>query len=98
MLVHLSWKPKSGLTHDDQKRILALWAKFEAPEGFNIKMHVIQPNGGGFGLIEVETAEVLHEAIAPWSAVLLDYRAVPVVDIENAIPILESGIARREAS
>jgi hypothetical protein len=98
MLIHLSWKPKIGLTHDDQKRILELWAKFEAPDGFDIKMHVIQPNGGGFGLVEVNSAEALHEAIAPWSAVLLDYSAVPVVDIENAIPILERGIARREAT
>jgi hypothetical protein len=97
MLIHLSWKPRSGLTHDDQKRILELWAKWEAPEGFDIKMHVIAPDGGGFGLVEAKTAEALHEAIAPWAAVLFDYVAVPVVDIDNAIPILESGIARREA-
>lgn len=97
MLLHLTWRPKAGYTHEDSKRTLRLWANWQAPAGFEIKMHVIEVNGGGFALVEAETAEAVHKALAPWAGLSFDYEIVPVVDIDTAVPILESGIAAREA-
>jgi hypothetical protein len=99
MLFHATVKTKVGMTHEDQKKTLAIWANWQPPEGIGIKMHVLGPDGGGgFVLFEADSSEAVLEGIAPSSAVIMDYEIVPVVEVEAGVAILEKGIAAREAA
>ncbi len=97
MLFHVSQKNKIGLTHEDQKKMLQMWEKFEPPPGFQIKMHVFAPDGQAFAVVEADTIEAVYEVGALWSGVFLDYEIVPVIDVSAAIPLIEKAIAAREA-
>ena len=97
MLFHISHKYKAGFTHEDQKKMLEVFADFEFPAGYEIKWHVFSPDGRMFSLVEAPSVEVVFEVVAHWSGVLLDYEVLPVVDIEATVPILEKAIAAREA-
>jgi len=96
MLFHTTISPKAGYTHEDQKKVLAIWANWEPPEGFEIKSFYLSPNGGGFLIIEADSAEAIYESTAPWVGVLLEYDIVPVVDVDTGVGFQEKGIAARE--
>jgi hypothetical protein len=75
---------------------LALWAKWEPPEGFEIKMHLFSPDGSVYVLVETDSAEALYEAPAPWSAVIFDFEIKPVVEVDTAVALMGKAIAFRE--
>jgi len=97
MLFHATFKNKAGITPEEQKKILEMWANYQLPSGYDIKMHVYAPDGRGFALVEAETAELVYEVVAPWAGVLIDYEILPVIDVEAAISLLEKAFATREA-
>lgn len=43
MLFYVGHRYKDGFTHDDQKKMLEMWASFEPPPGLEIKMHTFSP-------------------------------------------------------
>jgi len=96
MLFHVTQRPKAGFSHEDQKQGLAMWAKWEPPDGFEIKMHVFSPDGCVYVLVETDSAEALYEAPAPWVAVIFDFEVKPVIDAETAVAIAAKTIAFRE--
>lgn len=97
MLFHVTFTPKAGYTHEDQKRTLALWSDYQPPEGFEIKSFHVAPDARGFLIVEAETIEALYEAPALWSRVLLDYDIVPVLEVDKSVEILSKVVADREA-
>lgn len=96
MLFHISHTYKAGFTHEDQKKMLDVWANFEPPAGYETKWHVFSPDGRMFSLVEAPSAEVVFEVVALWAGVMLDYEIVPVVDVEATVPLIEKAIAIRE--
>ena len=97
MLFHTTFTPKPGYGHEDQKKALELWSRWTPPEGHEIKSFYMSSDGRGFIVTEITSAEAGFEAAAPWASVYLNYDTVPVVPIDEAIPILQKAIAFRES-
>lgn len=95
MLFHTTFTPKAGYTEDDQKRALKLWMKWQPPAGLEIKAFYMGTDGRGYIISEVNTSEAMYEGVTPWSSVLFDYEAVPVVEIDKAVPLIQKAIAFR---
>jgi len=98
MLFHSTYKPRACSTHEDQKKILAIWSKFTPPEGFEIKAHYTSPEGGGFVIFEAATAEAIYEVNSLWSSVYLDYDIVPIIEVEKGVELMNKAVAIREAA
>jgi hypothetical protein len=96
MLFMTIMKAKAGSTHEDQKKILELWAKWAPPKGLELKSFYFAPDGRGFILAEADSVEAIIESQAPWSGVLIDYDVTPVVPVDKAVELLQKGIAIRE--
>jgi len=97
MLFHVTYKEKAGITHEEQKESLKLWANFQPPEGYEIKSFYYGVNGKGFIVIEAASAEAIHEVNAIWSGVYIDYDVVPVIEVDKAVEIANKAIAKRES-
>ena len=97
MLFHSTYRPRAGLTHEEQKKVLDMWLKWNPPAGLEIKSFYLGPNAEGYIISEAETAEAMFEATAAWSGVYLDYNIVPVIEVEKGVPILQKTIAFRES-
>jgi hypothetical protein len=96
MLFHASFRLKPGATTEDQKKMLDVWARWQPPEGYEIKYFWMAPDGRGFAIVDALTAEALYEAVAPWATVIVEYDFIPIVDVEIGAPLMEKGIAFRE--
>ena len=95
MLFHTTFRHKIGYTPDDQRLVLKLWKDWTPPEGFEIQSFHMAPDGRGFLLVEAEDAATVFESTALWSAVLIDYDIVPVVDVDQAVQILSAATEKR---
>ena len=95
MLFYIRWKGRVGQGPEALDAAWALFSRWEAPEGLEFKGMWQRPDGGGFGICEVASAEVLYEATAPWSEAYLDYEVVPIVEIEKAHEIAVKASAFR---
>jgi hypothetical protein len=98
MLFHVTFRYKTGTTHDDQKAALKLFENWQPPAGVEITSFFFGADSTGFALIEAESAEALLEATSIWAGVLLDYDMVPVVPVETAVETFQKAIAYREAT
>ena len=79
------------------KRTLQLLAAWKPPAGFDMKGWYDYADGsGGFAIVDVGSADVLMEALAPWST-FFEFSAKPLVSIEASTPILQKGIAWRDS-
>lgn len=97
MLFHVSHRYKAGFTHDDQKKMIEIFKKFEFPSGYDVKWHVFSPDGRMFSLVEASSAEVVYEVVAHWAGVYLDYEVLPVSEVDAVVPLMEKAIATRES-
>ena len=96
MLFYVGWQSRMGQGPEALEAAWALFSRWEAPEGVEFKGMWQRPDGGGFGLCEVESAEALYEATAPWSESYLEYDLVPIVEIEKAAEIAFTAAAFRK--
>ncbi len=96
MLFFVTHRYKSGFTHEDQKAMLKIWENFQPPAGFETKMHTFAPDGRMFGFIESESIEAVYEVCTLWAGVFIDYEVVPVIDVEDSLPLMRKAIATRE--
>lgn len=72
-------------TEDSERRSLQLFASWQPP--FEFKYHWSRADGrGGISIFEADDAAVVLEGVAPFSA-FFDFDVVPIVDIEQAVPI-----------
>ena len=51
---------------------------------------------GGIAVVEVDSADTIFEATAPWAGVYNDYEVVPVIEIERAVELLNTAVAFRD--
>ena len=96
MLFYIGWKNREGQGPDMDEAGWALFARWEPPEGLEFKGMWARPDGGGFCVCEAASAEVLYEALAPWSGVYLDYDIAPIVEMEKANELSSKAIAFRK--
>jgi hypothetical protein len=97
MLLHISFKPRPNFNHQAQKEAHHLWQAYQVPEGVEIKSLVMGPNNAGFALVEANSSETAIVAMSAFSGVYFDYEIVPVIPIDQAVPIMEKTLADRES-
>jgi hypothetical protein len=95
MLFYIGWKSREGQGPDLAEAAWAVFKRWEAPEGFEVKGMWTRADGGGFAICEVTKAEALYEASAPWAGVYMDYDIIPLVEMERAGEIYEAAAAFR---
>ena len=95
MLFYIGWKARAGQGPKEPEAALEIFSRWEPPTGMEIKGMWARADGGGFGLFEVTSAEVLYETTAPWTEAYLDYDISPIVETEMAVELLNKGIAFR---
>jgi len=79
------------------KRLNQLFGRWQPPKGYEIKAHYAFADGnGGLTLVETGSEAAMYEAIIPWGA-FVEFRVVPLVEIEKAFSIAEASIAWRES-
>jgi hypothetical protein len=79
------------------KRIVKLLAAWKPPAGFEMKSWYDYADGtGGIAIVDVPSAEVLLEAVGPWST-FSTFSVKPLVSIEASTPLFEKGIAWRDS-
>ena len=92
----------SGFTPDDGQCQVAAWVVYirhparsgrnlfvgwQPPKGFAFKAHYALVDGsGGIALIEADSEAALYDGSVSW-APFLEFRTVPVVEIDKAVPI-----------
>ena len=87
-------------SHGDEaldKRTVKLLAAWKPPAGFDMKSWYDYADGsGGIAIVDVASAEVLLEALAPWST-FVTFSVKPLVSVEVSTPLFEKGVAWRDS-
>jgi Domain of unknown function (DUF3303) len=96
MLFLVSYRERSRWSEDDDKRTLKLFAGWKPPAGLQVKSHYGRGDGGGFLIVEAESAAAMMESNAPWIA-FFEFEVVPIVEIAEAVPILNKVYAWRDS-
>lgn len=96
MLFFISWKPRLASGAAEQEAGLEIFARWEPPSGVQFQGMWSRADGGGFGIAEVQSAEALLEAMAPWAGTYLDFESCPIVDIQRGTEILQGAIQFRK--
>ena len=85
MLFAAIYAPRAP-TEEGDKRSLQLFMSWEPPIEFSA--HWARADGdGGIAIFEAESAAQVLEGLAPW-APWLKFDVIPIVPIEDAVPIL----------
>jgi hypothetical protein len=95
----ISWKPRSGgsaqQNHEDTKKNLATFAKWQPPAGQNFLEFLGRVDGQG-GYAVVDDPAGLADGPAKFST-WFDFEVVPVLDIGDGVAQLEAAIQFRES-
>jgi Domain of unknown function (DUF3303) len=95
MLFYVGWKARASQGPKDSEAALEIFSRWQPPAGMEMKGMWARPDGGGFGLCETTSAEVVFEGTAPWSDAYLDYEIVPIVEMEKAVELMKKAISFR---
>jgi Protein of unknown function (DUF3303) len=86
-----------NVSEESQKRSLNLFTKWQPPAGYEFKAHYATcDGGGGIAIAEASSAEALIEAHSPW-APFFEFKTIPIVDIQQAVPIFTKTNAWRDS-
>lgn len=97
MLFASIYTHRGPVTEETQKRILNLFVNWKPSEGFSFKAHYSFSDGsGGLALIEAASEAAAFEGTAPWIP-FFEFRTVPIVEIEKAVPIILAATAWRDS-
>ncbi len=92
MLFHVSWE-FIDTSEEGQRRSLGIFAQWQPPAGAEFKGFFGYANGGGgFALVEVDSAETLERTCSPWTP-WLRFTATPIVPIEQSSQIAGEAMA-----
>jgi hypothetical protein len=93
--VHYASEPHGNEARD--KRTFQMLAAWKPPAGFDMKGWYDYADGsGGIAIVDVSSASVLMEALAPWST-FFAFSVKPLVSVETSTPIYGKGIAWRDS-
>ncbi len=96
MLVAIIYTSKD-VSEDKEKRSLQLFGSWQRPAGYEEKAQYAMADGSGsIAIVEVSNNAALVEAMAPWGP-FFDLKVVPIVEIGEAVPILERVYAWRDS-
>jgi hypothetical protein len=96
MLFALMYTPKQ-VSEESQKRSLNLFTNWKPPAGYEFKSHYsLADGGGGLAIVEASTAAAILEAHSPWGP-FFDFKTVPIVEINDAVPIFGKTNAWRDS-
>ncbi|MEO8718563.1 MAG: DUF3303 family protein [Burkholderiales bacterium] len=97
MLFAVMYSYRESTSEVTIKRLNALFANWQPPKGYEIKVHYSFADGsGGLSLVETGSEAVMYEALVPW-APFVEFRVVPAMEIEKAFPIGMAAVAWRES-
>jgi uncharacterized protein DUF3303 len=97
----VSWMVRQGgsaqQNHDDGKRLLDTFAKWQAPGDQNFLQFLSRMDGrGGYAVVETDNAASLMDAPAKFGT-WLEFEITPVLDIVDGVTQLGAGAAFRES-
>lgn len=97
----VSWKTRAGGTaqqnHDDGKKLLDTFAKWQAPADQTFLQFVARVDGqGGYAVIETDNPASLADAPAKFST-WLEFDIDPVIDIMDNVAVIAAGAEFRES-
>ena len=96
MLFHVTWQ-FTDTTEEGQRRSLAVFQEWKPPAGAEFKgFYGFSDGTGGVALIEVGSAEVLFETVAPWTP-WLTFEVTPIVEIQESTKIALGAQAFRDS-
>ena len=96
MLFGVMYKPRQGGDGARQERSLQIFTEWTPPKGLDFRAHYLRADGnGGIAIVEADAATVIGEAVAPFSP-FFEYEIVPLMEVEEAIPVLMRAIEWRE--
>ncbi len=97
----VTWKARQGASaqqnHDDVKRLLDAFAKWQAPADETFHQFLLRLDGqGGYAVVETDSPEGLLDApskFGTWN----EFEITPVIDIAEGVAVLATGAEFREA-
>jgi hypothetical protein len=93
MLFAVTYTFRASASEATVKRLNTLFGKWQPPKGYEIKAHYSFADGtGGLTLVETGSVAAMYEATIPW-APFVEFRAVPLIEIEKSFPIATAAIA-----
>ena len=96
MLFVVTYRPRGDITEEEEKRSLKMFTNWTPPQGFEFKSHYVTGSGKNVAIVEVSSAAVLLEAMAPWGP-YLDFDSEPCVDVTEAVAITQKAYAWRDS-
>jgi len=88
---------RAGTTEATSKRLTTLFMNWQPPKGYTIKVHYSFADGsGGMTLVETDSESAMYEANLPWLP-FIEFRVVPIIEIDKAVPLGLAAIAWRES-
>ena len=97
MLFAVVYRTRENWSEDLQRRSLQLFTQWQPPAGLEFKAHYAHADRrGGLAIVEVSDATVLVEGIEPFSA-YYDFEATPVVEMTEAVPVMQRALAWRDS-
>jgi hypothetical protein len=88
---------RAGTTEVTVKRLTNLFINWQPPKGYTIKVHYSFADGsGGMAIVDTTSEAAMYEANLPWLP-FIEFRVVPIVEIDKAVPLGLAAIAWRES-
>jgi hypothetical protein len=79
------------------RRSLAVFSKWQPPEGANFQgFYAFADGAGGVAIVEVDSAATLARTIAPWTP-WLSFTVTPIIPIEEGAAIAGEGMGFRDS-
>lgn len=79
------YRVRDNVTESSEKRTLQLFTNWQPPFTF-VHHWAFSDGSGGFGVLDTDSPTALMEGVAPWIA-YFEFELMPVVEIEQAVPI-----------
>ena len=96
----LTWWERPGGSHGDyeaaQKRVLAVFQKWEMPESLTIHQFLVRVGEfGGYAVLETDNLTDVHKLTTAFA--VFQFRLEPVLDVMDAVAAENEAIAWRDS-
>ncbi len=96
MLFHVSWE-FIDTSEEGNRRSLAVFSQWQPPAGAEFKgFYGFAGGGGGFAIIEADSAATLARTTAPWTP-WLRFKVSPILPIEESSAIAGEAVQFRDS-
>lgn len=97
----LTWWERPGGSHGDyeaaQKRVLAVFQKWEMPESLTIHQFLVRVGEfGGYAVLETDNLADVHKLTTAFA--VFQFRLEPVLDVMDAVAAENEAIAWRDSA